>query len=46
MTHHLAHHLWPVAARHETLHRTVVQRTVVAGGVPQVDYPTFISATP
>lgn len=46
MTHHLAHHLRPVAARHElpALHRTVVLEVSVATGVPQVEYPTLISA--
>lgn len=47
MTHHLAHHLRPVAPRHElpALHRTVVLEATLATGLLQVEYPTLISAT-
>jgi linoleoyl-CoA desaturase len=47
MTHHLAHHLRPVAPRYElpVLHDTVVQNVVVSSGLPLVEYPTLTSAT-
>lgn len=46
MTHHLAHHLRPVAARRElpALHRTLVPQVAAAAHTPQVDYPTLTSA--
>lgn len=47
MTHHLAHHLRPVAARRElpALHRSLVPQVAAAAGERQVDYPTLTSAT-
>ncbi|GAB3242727.1 fatty acid desaturase family protein [Kineosporia babensis] len=47
MTHHLAHHLKPVAPRHQLpqLHTTVVEKVVRASGLPHVEYPTLTSAT-
>ncbi|GAA3606241.1 hypothetical protein GCM10022223_22640 [Kineosporia mesophila] len=47
MTHHLAHHLKPVAPRHQLpqLHTTVVAKVVQASGLPHVEYPTLTSAT-
>ncbi len=46
MTHHLAHHLRPVAVRSElpALHRTVVRDVVVATGVPLAEYRTMRAA--
>lgn len=46
MTHHLAHHLRPVAVRSKlpTLHRTTVQDVVAATGLPLVEYPSLPSA--
>jgi linoleoyl-CoA desaturase len=46
MTHHLAHHIRPVAPRSElpVLHATKVAELVAASGLPQVEYPTFASA--
>jgi linoleoyl-CoA desaturase len=47
MTHHLAHHLKPVAPRHQlpVLNDTVVQDIVDKSGLPLVEYPTLIAAT-
>jgi linoleoyl-CoA desaturase len=47
MTHHLAHHLKPVAPRHQLpqLTETVVQKVVAAAGEPHVVYPTLTRAT-
>jgi linoleoyl-CoA desaturase len=47
MTHHLAHHLKPVAPRHTLpkLTDTVVQDVVAKSGLPLVEYPTLIAAT-
>jgi linoleoyl-CoA desaturase len=47
MTHHLAHHLKPVAPRHQLpkLTDTVVQDIVAKSGLPLVEYPTLIAAT-
>lgn len=47
MTHHLAHHLKPVAPRYQLpqLHTTVVEKVVKASGLPQVEYPTLTAAT-
>ncbi len=47
MTHHLAHHLRPVAPRWElpVLHRTLVQDVVAAVDLPLVEYPTLVAAT-
>jgi linoleoyl-CoA desaturase len=47
MTHHLAHHLRPVAPRHElpVLHDTVVQDVVASSGLPLVEYQTLTRAT-
>jgi linoleoyl-CoA desaturase len=47
MTHHLAHHLKPVAPRHElpTLNDTVVQDVVAKSGLPLVEYPSLFAAT-
>ena len=47
MTHHLAHHLKPVAPRYQLpeLHETVVQDVVAKSGLPLVEYPTLVSAT-
>ena len=47
MTHHLAHHLKPVAPRHQLpmLNDTVVQDVVAQSGLPLVEYPTLIAAT-
>lgn len=47
MTHHLAHHLKPVAPRHQLpeLNDTVVQDIVARSGLPLVEYPTLIAAT-
>jgi linoleoyl-CoA desaturase len=47
MTHHLAHHLKPVAPRHQLpeLNDTVVQAVVVRSGLPLVEYPTLTQAT-
>jgi len=47
MTHHLAHHLKPVAPRHTFPHlnNTVVQDVVAKSGLPLVEYPTLIAAT-
>jgi len=46
MTHHLAHHLRPVAARAELpeLHRSAVVDVVTRSGEPLVEYPTLTSA--
>jgi linoleoyl-CoA desaturase len=46
MTHHLAHHLRPVAPRSEfpALHATKVAEVVAAAGLPLVEYPSFASA--
>lgn len=46
MTHHLAHHLRPVAPRRDLpgLHATTVAAAVAASGAPQVEYPTLVSA--
>lgn len=46
LTHHLAHHLRPVAPRGQlpALHATVVAATVTASGSPQVEFPSFTSA--
>jgi linoleoyl-CoA desaturase len=46
MTHHLAHHLRPVAPRGElpALHKTVVPAAVQLSRAPLVEYPTLISA--
>lgn len=46
MTHHLAHHLRPVAPRADlpTLHKTVVATAVKAAQAPLVEYPTLLSA--
>jgi linoleoyl-CoA desaturase len=47
MTHHLAHHLKPVAPRAQlpALNDTVVQDVVAKSGLPLVEYPTLIAAT-
>jgi linoleoyl-CoA desaturase len=47
MTHHLAHHLKPVAPRRQLpgLTTTVVQDVVTKSGLPLVEYPTLIAAT-
>jgi linoleoyl-CoA desaturase len=47
MTHHLAHHLRPVAPRHElpALHDTVVRDLVVGSGERMFTYPTLAAAT-
>jgi linoleoyl-CoA desaturase len=47
MTHHLAHHLKPVAPRHELprLQETVVQDVVARSGLPEVVFPTLTRAT-
>ena len=46
MSHHLAHHLRPVAVRSELpeLHRTVVQQVATRTGLPVVEFPTFRAA--
>ena len=46
LTHHLAHHLRPVALRSElpALHVTAVRDVVAATGVPLSEYPTFCAA--
>lgn len=46
LTHHLAHHLRPVAPRGDlpALHATIVAETVADCGVPQVEFPSFTSA--
>ena len=46
LTHHLAHHLRPVALRSELprLHDTAVQDVVRSTGVAQSEYPTFSAA--
>lgn len=46
LTHHLAHHLRPVALRSELplLHATAVRDVAAATGVPQSEYPTFRAA--
>lgn len=46
MTHHLAHHLRPVAVRSKlpALHRTTVQDVVAATGLPLVEFPSLTSA--
>jgi len=46
MTHHLAHHLRPVAVRSELprLHATVVRDVVAGSGVPLVEYGTLMQA--
>lgn len=46
MTHHLAHHLRPVAVRSElpALHKTVVRDVVLSTGVPLAEYRTFPAA--
>lgn len=46
LTHHLAHHLRPVALRSElpALHTTLVRETAGARGLPVVEYPTLWSA--
>jgi linoleoyl-CoA desaturase len=47
MTHHLAHHLKPVAPRYElpTLHRTLVRELAEKAGEPLIDYPSLTQAT-
>lgn len=47
MTHHLAHHLKPVAPRHQlpVLNDTIVQDVVARSGLPLVEYPSLIAAT-
>jgi linoleoyl-CoA desaturase len=47
MTHHLAHHLKPVAPRYElpTLHKTLVRELAEKAGEPLVDYPSLTRAT-
>ncbi len=47
MTHHLAHHLKPVAPRHELprLNDTVVADVVAKSGLPLVEYPSLWEAT-
>jgi linoleoyl-CoA desaturase len=47
MTHHLAHHLKPVAPRNQLpmLNDTVVQDLVAKSGLPLVEYPTLWAAT-
>ncbi len=46
MTHHLAHHLRPVAVRSELprLHETVVRDVVASTGLNHVEYPTLHQA--
>ena len=46
MTHHLAHHLRPVAVRSELprLHDTVVRDVAKAAGLPLVEYRTLAQA--
>ena len=46
LTHHLAHHLRPVALRSElpVLHDTTVRTVVAASGVPSTEFPTFRAA--
>lgn len=46
LTHHLAHHLRPIAPRAElpVLHRTLVQETAQAAGAPVVEYPSLAAA--
>jgi linoleoyl-CoA desaturase len=46
MSHHLAHHLRPVAVRSELpmLHRTVVQETSVRTGLAVVEFDSFTAA--
>ncbi len=46
LTHHLAHHLRPVALRSELpeLHDTTVRSVVAASGVEMSEFPTFRSA--
>ena len=46
LTHHLAHHLRPVALRSELpgLHRTAVPDVVASTGVPSAEFPTFTAA--
>lgn len=46
LTHHLAHHLRPVALRSElpALHDTTVQTVVAASGEPLAEFPTFRAA--
>lgn len=46
MTHHLAHHLRPTALRSElpVLQATTVADVVAASGLPEVVYPSFVSA--
>lgn len=46
MTHHLAHHLRPVAVRSQLPHlnRTVVREVAAAAGVPLVEFRTFPQA--
>ncbi len=46
MTHHLAHHLRPMALRSElpTIQATTVQKVVATSGLPEVVYPSFTSA--
>lgn len=46
MSHHLAHHLRPVAVRSELpeLHRTVVQQVAARTGLPVVEFSTFRAA--
>ncbi len=47
MTHHLAHHLKPVAPRYElpTLHKTLVREIAEKANEPLIDYPTLTQAT-
>ena len=46
LTHHLAHHLRPVAPRAElpALHETLVPRVALAAGEKVVEYPTLATA--
>lgn len=46
MTHHLAHHLRPVAPRRDlpALHRTLVAQLSEKTGLPAADYPTLAQA--
>ena len=46
MTHHLAHHLRPVAPRHDLpeLHRTLVAQLSENTGLPAADYPSLAQA--
>jgi linoleoyl-CoA desaturase len=46
LTHHLAHHLRPVAPRGElpTLHKTLVVDVARTAGVPVIEYPNLVTA--